>query len=190
MTKYILHGGETSVDNESNHRFFLAMIGNKPHPQILCVYFARSKDEWPAKFEQDKLRFAKIAEPDCTPELVMASDNIDELKSQIISADTIYIRGGSFNSCPKELFEQIPDVKQLLNDKIVAGSSAGANVIAKYYHSLSLSKVGKGTGWLPIKVLSHTNIKTAEQIRELEEFGEQLPVVELNETEFKTIEVV
>ncbi len=49
MTKYILHGGETSVNNEHNKKFYQEWVKDFEAdvvPKILLVYYSREKSEW------------------------------------------------------------------------------------------------------------------------------------------------
>lgn len=48
MTTFLLHGGETSISNESNQRFFdsFTTLVGKSTVNILLCYFARPQAEW------------------------------------------------------------------------------------------------------------------------------------------------
>lgn len=65
MTKYILHGGNTSVKSESNKRFFYEILKDLPSPvDLLIIYFAIIDEaQWQDKFKEDKTNFS-LANPD------------------------------------------------------------------------------------------------------------------------------
>ncbi|MFH1404541.1 MAG: Type 1 glutamine amidotransferase-like domain-containing protein [Patescibacteria group bacterium] len=186
MTTYILHGGETKIPNENQRDFFRSLMGKDKKPKILCAYFASEKSSWKNKLKQDLGRLQNFADKKAEPEAQIASENIEELIEQIKWATCVYIRGGS-DSTPRLVFEKIPDLKNLLNNKIIAGSSAGAHVIVKYYHSKSLNHVRDGLGLLPIKIYTHADIKVDTNLNELIKHKEHLPVVVLMDTEFVII---
>lgn len=64
---------------------------------------------------------------------MLSNDKIGAFVEQIKQADVIYLKGGNTNWLHDRLAE-IPDLINLLSGKIVAGSSAGALVLSKYYY--------------------------------------------------------
>lgn len=188
MTKYILHGGETKVDNESNKKFFFECTNLPQTPvKILCIYFAKTSGSLEEAFELAKKKFTEAAAPGKELTLVLADENIDTLRKQIQDADVVYIHGGDTDVL-KEKLRPLTDFAELIEGKTVAGSSAGAYVLSQYYYSNSNSGVREGFGVLPIKVSAHWNEEKQQQRELLEEFGEELPVYLIPETEFVIIE--
>ncbi|MEO6508631.1 MAG: hypothetical protein ABIO02_01640, partial [Patescibacteria group bacterium] len=84
---------------------------------------------------------------------------------------------------------KIPDFKELIENKVVVGSSAGAYVLSKYFYSNGLKQIYNGMGILPIKVIAHYSRELEGVYNEIEEYKEELPVYTLPETEYTVIEV-
>ena len=164
VTKYILHGGNTAEKSEDNKRFFREIVKDlKNQANVLIVYFARNKKEWPKLFRQDIRCFRSFGRRKDI-DLVLAKKNIRYLIGQIKDAGAIYMRGGKTFRI-KEVLQKVKNLRQLFQGKVVAGSSAGAYVLAKYYIN-SGGQLGEGLDILPIKIIAHYN--TADQKRLLE----------------------
>lgn len=178
MTRYILHGGETGRKCKDNKKFFSMMTGRMKKPRILCVYFSRKKSQWPSLFENDKENFAH-ASPRKKPKFILA--NQKQFRNQVKSADVIYMRGGKNQSLKKAL-KPIKNLNKLFRNKIVGGSSAGANILSMYYYSTDDNKIEKGLGILPIKVFCHYFKKDSKGLEKLREYRENLKVYVVPET--------
>ena len=130
------------------------------------------------------------ASPERKLEIIIAnpSDFIGQLKW----ADVIFIRGGENEPLFKELRKHKGWEKELKN-KTLAGTSAGANAISKYYYGLGEGGVvGEGLGLLPLKVIVHyrsdynaPNIDWDKVDTVMEEYEENLDTVKLREGEFQ-----
>jgi len=183
MTKYVLHGGETKQASANNDRFFREMVrGFDTRAHILLVYFASAKSRWTKLAEQDKRNFAEAA-PAIRLRFIVASDDADEFVQQVKAADIVYMRGG------RDLFihsflRQIPDFGRLLEEKVVGGSSAGAQVLSRYYYTRREGKVKEGLGILPIKTCAHSNTVGPEEIAALKAHESSVNLLLLPETEF------
>jgi peptidase E len=186
MTKFILHGGYTGDPSIHNANFYKEMVASLPPPvKILTVYFAAPKDKWSELLEDDKKKFFKF-NPGLKMEFRLASDNLDTLVNQIRSADTIYIRGGK-ELLVHEIFKKVKNLAELFEGRVVAGSSAGANVLSKYFYSNNRKKIMEGTGLLPIKCFVHYSDEKADKLEMLKEYGEDLKIYTIPETEFVVI---
>jgi len=72
--------------------------------------------------------------------------------------------------------------QNLLDGKIVAGESAGANVWGRYFYSPSADSIGEGLGYLPVKIIPHY----IEQYEgKLDGVGKDLVKLYLPEYEYK-----
>lgn len=188
MTKYILHGGETKVYNESNKKFFFECTNLPQTPvKILCIYFAKTTGSIEEAFEFAKKKFTEAAAPLKEFTFVLADENLEILRKQIQDADVVYIHGGDTDVL-KEKLRPLIDFAELIAGKTVAGSSAGAYVLSRYYFSNSKRVIGEGFGVLAIKMFAHWSEEKQPQRALLEEFGEELPVYLVPETEFVVIE--
>lgn len=182
MIKFILHGGGTSLPTQENKRFFSEIVKGLPDPvEILLVYFAQEKERWLESFEIGKERFSS-ALPERDLEFVLADINKDKFIQQIKSADAVYIHGGN-TLLLKQYLSKIENLEKLLQGKVVAGSSAGANVFAKYHFSNSRKRVEEDLGILPIKVHCHHKGEK-EKIKKLKETGEDLKIYTIPEGKY------
>lgn len=152
MTKYILHGGFTKVDNDSNRAFFRELVLDVPeNGSILMVHFA-SRDEDPTQsFEVMK---EKILAEAGNKSINFVYATKDDFVAQIEKADAVYIGGGSTNKLLAVL-RSYDDLRLLLKGKTVAGSSAGAYAMAKLGSSHSEDAMREGMGWIPLRVICH-----------------------------------
>lgn len=192
MTKYILHGGEIGRSSIHNQKYFKEMVKDLAAPiKILLVYFAREKKKWQDFMSYDVVKFEKAAEGKKI-ECSLASGDTEKLIEQIGEAKVIYIIGGSDRPLQK-VFSQLSDLPALFSGKVVAGSSAGANMLAKYYYAVDREKVEKGLGVLPIKVLSHFEGDNyagndKDRVEALKNYGDDLKIYTLPETKYSVIE--
>jgi peptidase E len=172
MTKYILHGGawQPTVDYK---KFFSEIISDLSEgANILCVYFAKEKDMWNENFAEDKMKFSSVSQQKVF-KFEMANDKTSAFIEQIKRADLIYIRGGDTHVLQKYL-EKIDDLKNLLKDKVVAGSSAGALVLSEYYYENDDNTFNKGLGVLPIKTFCHYTEENSDKLDQLKKFGKNI----------------
>lgn len=155
MTKYILHGGATRKKTDDNKKFFAEMCKNKSNEiNILCVYFTQEKNAWDKLFTQEKNAFQETT-PTKNLNFTLAKDDIKIFKEQIKQNDVIYMRGGKTEMLMNVL-NRVENFKDLIKNKIISGSSAGACVLSKYYAS---NKIEEGLGILPIKTIVHYSEK-------------------------------
>lgn len=191
MTKYILHGGFTSEDNEGNRTFYKEMSVGVPNGgTILLVYFAGSDEQVGGKFEQDKERILAGADGRTLNIQVATRENfIEEIKA----ADAIYMRGGDTEMLLAAL-KEYPEFKEVIKGKVVSGSSAGAYVLSAYYYSSSYHNVGEGLGILPARVICHYQSEhrdfqeTEDPVKVMEKYPSELKLIVLKDYEWKVIE--
>ena len=192
MTKYILHGGEISRPSVHNQNYFREMVMGLAEPiKILLVYFAREKNRWREFMDYDTEKF-KGAANGKKVECVLANNNLAKLLSQVKQSDIIYIIGGRDKALQKG-FDGLGDLGKLFHGKVVAGSSAGANMLGRYYYDIERERVERGLDVLPIKVISHykgSKYAGNDQARVelLRSHGEDLKIYTLPETEYFVVE--
>jgi peptidase E len=109
------------------------------------------------------------------------------LTGQIQTSDCIYIRGG-VDEPLKNILSCLDSFGKLIKGKLVVGSSAGANILSKYYWRNSKNCIEEGLGILPIKVFCHYNETKKESFEQLKNHEEDLPVHTIPETEFIILE--
>ena len=152
MTKFILHGGFTRVDNELNRSFFRELVKDVPSGgTVLLVYFARKNDEIEVRFKQDK-ELIQNQTNNKSFNFVLATN--DSFINQVKESNVIFISGGDTDKLLTTL-KEYSDFKEAIKYKTVAGSSAGAYVFSTFYFSNSRNENFKGLGILPIRIICH-----------------------------------
>ncbi|EKE19359.1 MAG: hypothetical protein ACD_9C00040G0001 [uncultured bacterium] len=189
MTKFILHGGNSDRKTIDNDKFFLevANSANKEKVNILCIYFARPEHRWDDSFQEDKLAFLNL-EIGKSFDIEMASLDTGIFRTQINWADIVYIQGGR-KGCLKEKLLELENFQELIQNKVVVGISAGANILAKYYYSNVANEIREGLGVLPIKTFCHYNEENALEIEKLESYKEKLPICRIPEEKYMIFEI-
>lgn len=188
MTKYILHGGEASRQTEDNKKFFFEITARLPdHANILCVLYARKKEDWPEKFAKNKTFFSAAA-PQKNFNFIVADEKPDTFIAQIKIADVIYLRGGNTHLL-KSYLEKIDNLENIWKDKIVSGSSAGALVLSKYYYENDDDTYSKGLGILPFNIFCHFSKNDLDKAQKLKELGENLEVKMIPEEKFIIVKI-
>jgi peptidase E len=193
MTKYILQGGgmkEFSFKKYINLWKLLKLIPRKS--KVLMVFFARPKEDWEMLHNKTKNSSFVLGRGDI--DYVLASNDTVEFIKQIKECDVISFRGGSTPILQKKL-EEISDFRQLLHDKIIIGSSAGALVFAKYYYDQDYDRIFEGLNFLNLKIITHYKSKGEyastsgdDKLKMLKDYKEDLPVYAIWETEFVIID--
>ncbi|MFA5022713.1 MAG: Type 1 glutamine amidotransferase-like domain-containing protein [Candidatus Paceibacterota bacterium] len=190
-TKYILVGGYPKKALDGGKAFTEELIkGFKEPVKILECLFARPRDNWDEAFNQDKDFFINNL-PGKRLEFQLADP--EKFREQVAWADAIYIRGGASEAVLLELQKQSEGWEKELPGKTLAGSSAGAHAISKYYYGLDDLKIGEGLGLLSLKIIVHygsdynaPNIDWNKAEIELKQYKEDLPLIKLAEGQFKT----
>jgi len=171
-------------DNEQNKKFFSEIVKDlKDGDKILIVGFARNSDEYQIIFERDKASILDNAEGKQI-EILWANEK-DFLK-QIEQCSAVLIEGGDTFKL-LEVLKKNYDFQKFLDGKIVAGSSAGAYVLSKYFYSNSKDKIFEGLGILPIKILCHYE-GNKDAIERINQYHDELELIILKDYEYKIIE--
>ncbi len=115
----------------------------------------------------------------------------EKFAQQVDWADVVYLTGG-FTDVLNSALKKDTRWLQYLEGKTIGGTSAGADVLGKYFYNLDTLVLGDGLGLLPIKVIPHwcsdynaPNIDWDKAETELKAYKEDLPLVTLREGEFK-----
>ena len=154
MTKYVLHGGSSSRDILNNKEFFREITANlADSATILVVCYAIEHRDWNTVIEADKKIFSRTI-PDKDLKFLLADKEINTFLDQIRSADAIYIHGGNSHIL-KDYLDKIIDLESVWKDKVIAGSSAGALVLGKYFYENDDDTCNEGLGILPFKIFCH-----------------------------------
>ena len=185
MTKYLLHGGYTRRDNELNRTFFEEFVRDIPDGgTILMVFFASTKD--PTDSIQDiETGMTKAAQ---AKQLYFVLATEQDFLAQLTHVDAVYFHGGNTNKLLDTL-RAYGDLKPLFEGKTVAGSSAGAYVLAKYGAAHSEEHMREELGILPLRVVCHYESPDhpphTTSLKELEGTATDLELVLLHDCEWK-----
>lgn len=176
MTKYILHGGNSRDINPDNDSFFREMtLGSSGKTLVLLNYFSREDSEVEKLAEQDKKRFLQNSE---NKELEFEIAKPERFAEQLKRAYVLYMRGGTTEWLVKKM-SQTPNLEQLFEGKVIAGSSAGVYVLSKYYWENDNNKVGEGLGIFNFKAYCHYTPNDREIVERLLSYKEKLPLFTL-----------
>ena len=192
MTKFILVGGYVQKALDGGRAFCEELVKDFSEPvKILDCMFARLPTVWEETFAKDKEFFLKQL-PGKKLEFQLA--DLDTFISQVQWADAVYLRGGSSEELVKSLLER-NEWSLDIEGKTVAGTSAGADALSKYYYGLDNLEVRRGFGLVPIKMIPHFKsdyhgweFDWDKAEAELKAYKEDLPLVALREGEFKVFE--
>lgn len=181
MTKFILHGGRTHIRSTNNELFFKEILKDLDSPiSILLVYFATPQEKWNNLYDEDTSRFQEISEGR-TLQFTIARPEL--ISDQIPLHTVIYIRGGDCELV-REKLKPIKNLQQLLQNKVVAGSSAGAYVLSQYYFCNDSKKIEHGLGILPIKTFCHYTKEQDGLLHVLSTYREKLKTFPIPEELF------
>lgn len=193
MTKFILIGGYPHKAADGGKAFCEELVKGASEPvKFLDCLFARPEETWEKGHAQDKELFGSNL-PNKRVDMVPADPT--EFIEQLHWADVIYIRGGS-NDALREALNKQESWVEALEGKTLAGSSAGANMLSKYFWSPDSLKCGDGLGILPVKVIVHygseynaPNVDWNKAEVELRAYKEDLPILKLPEGGFEVREI-
>ena len=120
MTKYILHGGFTRKDNESNRAFYKEFVRNVPDGStILLVYFASREEDNSEKFK-GHIESMKNQSGEKDFNFLMATR--DNFLDQVKQSAALCLYGGSTNKLV-DILRTYPDLKPLVEGKTVSDPS-------------------------------------------------------------------
>lgn len=162
MTKYILVGGADRKYPTYTQALRAEIAKTLPGPlKVLSCFFAEPREVWEEKFALRE-RWFKESLGEATS-ITLAFP--DTFRSQVKAADIIYLHGGD-DVLLAHYLDDVSDLAGLWDGKIVIGSSAGANYLAKSYWTCDWRQVGKGGGLVDLNVIPHFDS---------EEYGTQDP---------------
>lgn len=179
-TKFILHGGFAKGEKQENALFFKEILNSAPdEAKVLLVYFAKDSDRIIKNQEEDIEQFNKN-KGDKTLSFEVA--RVDLFPEQVKQSDIIYLHGGH-SGMLLDALKKYPNLKELFDGKIIAGDSAGANVVCSVFYSMKIG-VSEGFGLLPIKIFSHYLEESKDKLKDIKP---ELETLRLPEYQFRVI---
>ena len=193
MTKYILVGGYLRKASDGGKSFCQELVkgfDQSKSVKILDCFFALPKEDWISKIQEDQIRFSKYIN---NFEIILADQ--EKFAEQVKQSDIIFLKGGDTELLMEILKKSGNWIKEL-NGKTLAGTSAGAEAISKYYYIVDYKKLGNGFNLLPIKLIPHwhsnseeyQNLDWSKALQELKDYKEDLPIYTLKEGEYVIFE--
>ncbi len=197
MTKYILNSGGLKNNAEKADKFNKEIVKDLgKNPNILFCHFAIPREYWEEKFSSYTKRFLESMNKGINPKFELAYP--DKFIDQIKNNDAVMIHGGDDKLLLYWLKQY--DLPKIWKGKIVAGSSAGSNVLAKIFWACDWRQCLDGLNILPIKFITHYksrfgnndprgSVDWKKAYSELSECGnKKLPICALKEGDFIIIE--
>lgn len=177
-TKFILHGGFAKGEKQENDDFFKEVLSSAPkETRVLLVYFAKEPDRIAKNQEEDIQQFNKNKGDKI---LIFETATGDLFPEQTKKADIVYLHGGN-SGLLLEALNEYPNLKELFDGKIIAGDSAGANVVCSAFYSMKIG-VSEGFSLIPIKIISHYLEENKDKLKNIKP---ELETLFLPEYQFK-----
>lgn len=148
-TKYILAGGLDRANPDYWENLGKEVSVKKPI-KVLSCFFSQPKHKWKKGLTKFKPFFARAFGDDVLIDLASAEDFLN----QIDDCDVLYLHGGSSHRL-KSVLDHFNNLEEHFKNKVVIGSSAGANYLATNGWSPGLRQVMEGSGIVPLNVLVH-----------------------------------
>ncbi len=178
-TTYILHGGFSKNEAvQKDDAFFKTILSYAPKEvKILLVYFAENIERV-EKRRTDDLEQFNNNKGDKTLSFDTAKE--ETFLQQAQTADIIYLHGGH-SAKLLETLKKFESLKNIFAGKIVAGDSAGANVLASIFYSKTIG-ASKGFSLISKKIITHYS---EENKNKLDQIKPELETLFLSEYETK-----
>lgn len=152
MKRLILMGGRPWLAGDEGEQFSATLFRYFPRQvKVAFCMFAQSEEQW----EETRVwnantlkRFRGERQLDLQ---TMTPDNFVEVSAWV---DVIYIPGGD----PLQLMETLKacgDIAKLWDGKVIAGSSAGADLFCEGFIWLQQKKFFQGMGWVKATCIPH-----------------------------------
>lgn len=196
MTKYILAGGNDRgfANYWEKLRLEVKKSVNGPATFLSCQ-FSQPESEWDERFTSWKGWLENHFSKEYN--YVLASKSV--FRKQLADADLLYLHGGDTKSL-KQRLESLNITKRDFKNKIVIGSSAGANYLSSKYWSSTNRAPGRGSGIVDVNIMvhygstDHDGIQRDQKMWEDEEkkfmdFAHSGNILRLKEGEFEVFEV-
>lgn len=196
MTKYFVNSGGLKNTPDKGKKFLNEVVeGLGKNPKILYCLFARPREDWEKKFQED-LEINKNLLKGIEPEYKLAMP--DGFAEQVKWCDVLYISGG--DDTLLQYYLQPFILSQPWKGKRVATSSAGSDALSRHFWTCDWRKCMNGLGFLPIKLIPHYkssygsddprgSIDWDQALSDLKKFGDQtLPIYALEEGEYEIFE--
>lgn len=184
MTKFILNGGfDPETPDRDGNGFYEEIVKDAPDgAKVLLVPFVKDEERIPVAIVKVTADFKSAAKG---KELLVEVATAENFINQARDADILYFHGGTSLKLLDAL-KRYPELESVIEGKIVAGDSAGANVWCKYFYSPHADEVFEGLGFLPLKLIPHY---TEELVEKLDGTDPNLETILLPEYQHRVFEI-
>jgi peptidase E len=185
MTTFYLGGGYNERDPDIKYHKLLAKYANN---KILYLGFA-NPDLIRRREKMEEL-FTNVAKhTSIKVNYDISSEVIDSLTQELVDHN-IWVIGGGLARIYVDVFAQILNLQELLKEKIIFGSSAGAVMWGHHYYETDEKKFTKGLGILPYNFFVHYKEENKPLVNQLRTNYPEFPTVTLAEHQHKLIELL
>jgi peptidase E len=166
-TKYILHGGFDKYKEYIRNDFFQETLRDTPKEvKVFLVFFAELEEYLETRIKQCKDQFENNKDSK-NLEFKMATE--ENFLEGCKWADVVFLSGGRTVKIIDKL-KNFENLGKVFDGKVIAGDSAGANVLGHSFYSKKTKEINQGLGIIPFKIIVHYT----------EDIGNPLSEVELN----------
>jgi len=183
MTKYILHGGfDKNISYIKDEFFQETLKDTRDNVKIFLVFFAEFDEYLELRIKQCKDQFENN-KGSKNLEFKMATE--ENFLEGCAWADVIFLSGGKTTKIIDKL-KKFENLERVFDNKIVAGDSAGANVLSQVFYSRKSKEITKGLGIIPFKIIVHYTEDMGNPLEEIEPNFETLFLHEYETKEYKS----
>lgn len=145
-------GGRPWFAEDGGKKFVETLFRYYPgNVNVAFCIFAQPESDWEETRSVNTETFIKHGGNRRIVCKTMTAENIAEISAW---ADVIYLPGGS-PSVLRERLNVCGDLATLWDDKVIAGSSAGADIFCQGFIYLQDKTCGEGLGWIPAACIPH-----------------------------------
>ena len=172
MKRLLLMGGRPWVAGLGGQDFVEALFRyHTESVKLAFCIFAQPEDEWDETIKWNSEMFDKFKGDRTIEYKTMTAENFEDVSAW---ADIIYVPGGNVFTLLDKLKPYYLD--KLWDDKVVAGSSAGADLLCAHFVSLQHRKLGDGLGWVPVTCVPHWRDEFEDYTADDWDWAEQEPL--------------
>lgn len=165
MTKFIFHGGfDKNISYIKDEFFQETLRDTQSDVKIFLVFFAEFDEYLELRIKQCKEQFENNKGSKNLDFKMATEENFLE---GCAWADVIFLSGGRTVKIIEKL-KKFENLKQVFDDKIVAGDSAGANVLGHSFYSKKTKEINEGFGIVPFKIIVHYTEDMSNPLVEIE----------------------
>lgn len=165
-TTYLLHGGNAREVNPDNDLFFQEII--QVNPDAINVLLVQFEDDPNKQSQYEREHITQFERNKGERVLKYKVSTHEDFPKQLNWADIIYLGGTSMGT--KKLLLALkmhPDFLDMVGGKVIAGESAGANILSSYCYSKSSGNL-QCLGILPIVLVPHYQPEYRKYVENLE----------------------